>query len=298
MLPSPDPTARPVMTRRTGLLAAISALLAGCSAVEALNALVPIGTYRGREAVPYGSGPRQQLDLYLPLNPPADRPPPVVVFFYGGNWNSGERAAYRFVGEALASAGAIVAIPDYRLYPEVRYPAFLDDGAAAVRWVLANAAQLGGDPARVVLMGHSAGAYNAAMLALDPRWLGPQRAQISGLIGIAGPYDFLPIQNPETQKAFNWPDTPRDSQVFGHVTPAAPRTLLLAARSDHLVDPQRNTVGLGQRLKAAGVPAAVQVLDGVSHGTVIGAMARPLRFLAPVRAEVLAFLGLRAGDAK
>jgi acetyl esterase/lipase len=89
-----------------------------------------------------------------------------------------------------------------------------------VRWVLANAAQLGGDPARVVLMGHSAGAYNAAMLALDPRWLGPQRSQVSGLIGIAGPYDFLPIgKNPETQKAFNWPDTPRDSQVFGHVTP-------------------------------------------------------------------------------
>jgi acetyl esterase/lipase len=76
------------------------------------------------------------------------------------------------------------------------------------------------------------------------------------------------------------------------VTAAAPRTLLLAANKDDLVNPQRNTVGLGERLRAAGVPTRVRVFEGVSHVTVIGALARPLRRLAPVLPEVLAFLGL------
>jgi acetyl esterase/lipase len=278
------------MGRRTGLLAALGALLSGCSAAGVLNTLVPDNTYRGREGVAYGRNPRQQLDVYQPLAPPQRGKPPLVVFFYGGNWKAGERGDYRFVGEALASRGAIVVIPDYRLFPEVRYPDFLVDSAAAVKWAFDHAAQLGGDPANVHVMGHSAGAYNAAMLALDPRWLGSQRDQLAGFIGIAGPYDFLPIVNPDTQRAFNWPDTPAESQPLRQVTAGAPRTLLLAATKDDLVNPQRNTVQLGERLQAAGVQTRVQLFDGVSHVTVIGAVARPLRRLAPVLPEVLAFL--------
>ncbi|MGE0497588.1 MAG: alpha/beta hydrolase [Ramlibacter sp.] len=280
------------MARRTGFLAAIGALITGCSATAALNALVPEQTYRGREGLVFGHGARDRLDLYQPLSPPPGKAPPLVVFFYGGNWNSGERGDYRFVGEALASGGAIAVIPDYRLVPSVHYPEFLDDNARAMAWVFEHAAELGGDPDNIYIMGHSAGAYNAAMLALDPRWLGTRRQQLKGFIGIAGPYDFLPIKNPATQRAFNWPDTPPASQPVAYAAQKAPRTLLLAAASDALVDPQRNTVGLGQHLKAAGTDVTVKVFDKVSHTTVIGAMARPLRFLAPVRAHVLAFLGL------
>ncbi|MEO7549348.1 MAG: alpha/beta hydrolase, partial [Ramlibacter sp.] len=207
---------------------------------------------------------------------------------------SGERADYKFIGEALAALGSIVVIPDYRLYPQVRYPDFLVDSAAAVKWAFDNASQLGGDPGNVVVMGHSAGAYNAAMMALDPRWLGPQRDRLAGFIGIAGPYDFLPIENPDTQRAFSWPGTPPESQPVAHVSARAPRTLLIAAEKDNLVNPQRNTVGLGNRLRGAGVATTVQVFSGVSHVTVIGAMARPLRGLAPVLPEVARFLRLRA----
>lgn len=279
--------------RRTGLLAAIGALLSGCSAAGALNALVPRDTYRSREGIAYGGDPRQQLDVYQPLaSATTAAATPLVVFFYGGNWKSGERADYRFIGEALASQGAVAVVPDYRLYPQVRYPDFLLDSAAAARWAFEHARELGADPSNVVVMGHSAGAYNAAMLALDPRWLGPLRERLAGFIGIAGPYDFLPIENPDTQRAFSWPGTPPESQPVAHVSAKAPRTLLIAPEKDKLVNPQRSTVGLGERLKAAGVETTVRVLPGVSHTTVIGAMARPLRGLAPVWPEVARFLRL------
>jgi acetyl esterase/lipase len=288
---SSSQTAR--MTRRTGIIAALGALLTGCSATGALNALVPNDSYRVTEGVAYGEGPRRVLDVYQPLAPVAGGSP-VIVFFYGGNWASGGRADYRFVGESLASAGAVVLIADYRLYPEVVYPEFVQDSAAAVAWAFANAGRYGGDVARLYVMGHSAGAYNAAIVALDPRWLGPQRARLAGFIGIAGPYDFLPIGNPATQRAFSWPQTPPDSQPIAHAGPQSPRTLLIAANSDSLVDPVRNTGGLAARLKAAGVDVTTHYHDKVSHATVIGAMASPLRFLAPVRKEVLNFVGLNA----
>jgi len=285
------------MARRTGILAALAALVSGCSATAALNALVPANTYEGREGVAYGDGPRQQLDIYRPL-PGKAAAPPIVVFFYGGNWESGERENYRFVGEFLAASGAVAVIPDYRLHPQVRYPEFLKDCAAAVAWAFANARALGGDPARIYVMGHSAGAYNAAMMALDPRWLGPQRERLAGFVGIAGPYDFLPIENPATRRAFNWPDTPRESQPVEYVSFKGPRTLLIAASKDKLVDPARNTMGLARRLQAAGVDTTVRLLDGVSHVTVLASVAEPLKFLSPVREELRAFLGLSVALAK
>jgi acetyl esterase/lipase len=279
------------MARRTGIFAAIGALLSGCSATGAINALVSRNSYRGTEGVAYGAGPRQKLDVYRPLDTPAGGAP-VIVFFYGGNWDTGERADYRFVGEALAAGGALTIIPDYRLVPEVHYPEFLNDNAAAMAWVFEHAKDYGGDPSKIYVMGHSAGAYNASMLALDPRWLGPRRERLAGFIGLAGPYDFLPIVNPDTQRAFNWPGTPPESQPINYVNAKAPRTLLIAANTDNLVNPVRNTVGLGNKLKAAGVDTTVKRYDNVSHVTLIGAMAGPLRFLAPVRDDVLEFVGL------
>lgn len=285
------------MTRRGGLLAGAAALLGGCSGAGVLNAVAG-KDHQGQQDIAYGQDPRQKLDVYQPQA--ANRPavPPIVVFFYGGSWSRGERADYRFVGEALASAGAIVVIPDYRLSPGVRYPEFIRDSAAAVKWAFDHASELGGSADNVVVMGHSAGGYNAAMVALDRRWLdgaglAPQR-KLAGFIGLAGPYDFLPIENRETQVAFRWPDTAADTQPIRHVTAQAPRSLLLAATQDNLVNPQRSTVGLGEKLKAAGVPTRVQLFPRVNHVTLLAAMGQPLRWLAPVRSEVLTFLGLPA----
>lgn len=278
-------------TRRHFLIAGSGVALGGCSATGALNTLVPTSTYRLERDLAYGDDPRQRLDVYLP--PRGASGAPLVVFFYGGNWTTGNRSDYRFVGESLASAGLIVVVADYRLSPQVQWTTILEDCARATGWAFAQAGRLGASPQRVYLMGHSAGAYNAAMLALDPRWLARVQRQPGGLagwIGLAGPYDFLPISDPDTRRAFGWPGTPADSQPLAHVSAAAPRGLLLAPREDRRVDPVRNTLGLAERLRRAGAPARGELLDGVNHVTIVAALAAPLRRLAPVREEVIRFV--------
>ncbi|WP_394787360.1 alpha/beta hydrolase [Rhodoferax sp.] len=295
------PLRRPgTISRRLGLLAGLGtaalALLSGCSGTRALDHLVARDTYRGQAGVAYGPDPRHLLDIYQPTTRPTAGSAPVVLFFYGGNWTRGERADYRFVGEALAANGIIALVADYRLSPQVRYPSMLDDGALALKWALSHAEELGGDPTKVFAMGHSAGAYNAAMLALDPRWLakvGLAPSQLAGWIGLAGPYDFLPIVDPEVQLAFDWPQTPADSQPIHHASAKAPRTLLLAGRNDQIVNTQRNTEGLAERLRAAGTDVNVRIYEHLSHVATVAALARPLDWLAPVLPTVLAFVQTR-----
>ncbi|MBA2673074.1 MAG: alpha/beta hydrolase [Ramlibacter sp.] len=286
------------MTRRTGLFAAAAALLQGCSATRALDALVPSDTYRGRMDIAYGSVARQRLDAYLPLR--SDAPVPLAVFFYGGSWTRGERAGYRFVGEALAARGIATLVADYRLSPQVGWREILQDCAQATRWAFDNAQSLGADARRIHVFGHSAGAYNAAMLALDARWLGAQGLSpraLAGWVGIAGPYDFLPIRDPETQVAFGWPGTPPDSQPLVHASAEAPRTLLLAAQNDTVVSPQRSTVALARRLEALGVPVRMRLLERLNHATALGVLATPLQWMAPVHGEVVGFLSAQPGAA-
>ena len=269
----------------------LPALLTACSGVDLLNATVATDTYRRTEGLHYGPDARQRLDVYQPAI--LLRHAPLVVFFYGGNWSSGERADYRFVGEALASSGIVAMVADYRLSPAFRYPAFVQDSARAVAWALQHAADYDADPAKVFVMGHSAGAYNAAMVALDSRWLaaeGLKPTRLAGWIGLAGPYDFLPIVEPLSRVAFNWPDTPADSQPLMHASAASPRALLLAPAQDRAVNPQRNTVALAQRLKASGVAVQSELFDGVSHVTLLASMASILRGRAPVLERVNAFV--------
>ncbi len=279
-------------------LALVASALAACSPIRLLNGLVSERSYRFEGAVAYGSAPRQVLDVYRPLPAiaPGEGARPLVVFFYGGTWSSGDRASYKFVGEALASRGAVVVVPDYGLSPAFRYPVFVRDSALAVKWALDNVVRLGADPKRVFVMGHSSGGYNAAMVALDARWLGEAGAtpkQLAGWIGLAGPYDFLPIENPQARVAFHWPDTPRDSQPIGYPSPASPRTLLMAAAKDSSVNPIRNTRQMVARLRAAGVEVQTREFDNLSHMTLIGAVAGPLEWIGgPVLPPLLDFIGL------
>jgi len=288
---------------RTTILAllAIIPLTAGlvaCSPLSAINALSPGGASTVTPDLPYGPLPRQKLDVYAPKHHQGLSP--VVVFFYGGNWNSGERADYAFVGHALASRGYVAVIADYRLYPEVHYPEILQDTARAVAWTALEVRRYGGDPARLFVMGHSAGAYNAAMVALDASLLarhGMRQQDLRGWIGLAGPYDFLPIENPDTKPVFFFPDTPASSQPINHVTAAAPPALLIAPQpgKDKLVDPRRNTGGLAAALRAQGRPVTEQYLDGVSHATLVASLASPLRMLAPTLDHISAFIDANSG---
>ena len=270
---------------------AVAAFLAACSPIKVLNALTPSNTFTKTSAIAYGDDPRQKLDIYRPV--PAISNAPVVVFFYGGSWNSGSKDDYGFVGEALASRGIVVVIADYRLYPQVSYPAFLQDGAQAVAWTHQHIADYGADPKQLYVMGHSSGAYNASMLALDARWLnavGLSPSLFKGWIGLAGPYDFLPIENRDVRPVFFYPDSPPESQPINHVSAGAPPTLLIASTDDDLVNPTRNTGGLANKLRAAGVPVEVFYFSKTSHATLVASISRPLRWLAPVLDRVTGFI--------
>lgn len=280
-------------SRRKLLHAAIAgsaAVLAGCSPLRLVNSLAPSRTYRAATGLRYGSHRRQFLDVYRPAEQTG--PAPVVVFFYGGNWKSGERGDYLFVGEALASRGFIGVIPDYRLHPEVRFPAFIEDGAKAASWALAHAAEHGGDPARLFLMGHSAGAYNAAMLALDPAYLravGVEQGKVRGLVGLAGPYDFLPLETEVSKAVFGFPDTPLNTQPIRFVGAESPPALLATGDGDSVVRPE-NTRRLAARLRDNGVRVREMVYPAVSHLMLVGSLAAALRGYAPVLDDVAEFV--------
>ena len=280
----------------TVLLAAV--VTVACSPLRVINAVTPGGSSEKMHDIAYGSDPRNKLDIYRPQE--GGTAAPVVVFFYGGSWNTGSRRDYAFVGEALAARGIVAVLPDYRLYPQVRYPDFLDDSAQAVAWTLKEIDKHGGDPKRVFVMGHSAGAYNAAMVAIDPRWLAKQGiapTALRGLIGLAGPYDFIPITNPDAQPVFFHPNTPPSSMPVNHVSANVPPALLIASHEDKIVNAVRNTGGLSRRLREAGVPVQEVYFDQTSHASLIGAIAWPLRGIAPVLDTVVAYVQSDAGRA-
>ncbi|HWI10809.1 MAG TPA: alpha/beta hydrolase [Burkholderiaceae bacterium] len=276
------------------LLAVALAGLGAYAPLRVLNTLAAAGGGVSRqEGVAYGPLERQRLDVYTPTTAAPPRGWPVVVFFYGGSWNTGERAEYRFVGSALAARGVLTLVADYRLYPAVRYPEFLRDSALALAWGLTQAPRLGGDPARVFVMGHSAGGYNAAMLALDPRWLagtGHAPAELAGWIGLAGPYDFFPTDNREAQPVFFHPDYPANAQPIDFAAAKGRPVFLGAPLDDAVVNPNRSTRALAARQLASGSAVTSRLYPRASHATLIGAFAAPLRWIAPVLDDVLAFI--------
>lgn len=292
-------------TKLTALLvtaaAAAVVLSMTIAPLRVLNNLAALGGgYDVRSDVDYGSGPRHRLDVYTPRGAAPATGWPTVVFFYGGSWNSGARADYAFVGAALAARGVLTLVADYRLYPEVRYPDFLTDCALAVSYALEHTSSLGADPKRIVVMGHSAGAYNAAMLALDARWLAATSHaphELAGWIGLAGPYDFLPSTNPDVQPVFFHPNYPTGAQPIEHAAAsAAPPAFIGAPLHDDVVNPVRSSQGLAQRLQAVGASVTLRRYEHTSHASLIGAMSGALHWLAPVRDDVLAFIAQARRD--
>ena len=276
--------------------AALASLLlsSACSPAAVLNATVPSYGETVRRDVPYAPGPRHALDIYRPARPTG----PLVVFLYGGGWSSGEKADYAFVARPLAARGAVVLVPDYRLTPTVAYPAFLQDNAAAVAWAVAHAVELGADPDRVFVVGHSAGAYDAVMLATDPEWLtaaGTSRDRLAGVVGLAGPYAFLPSGDPQAITAFGAPGTDANvpaNQPAAYVDGRAPPLLLLAGSDDTIVQP-RNTIELARLVTAAGGVVESKLYPGIGHIGLITAMAPVFSGRAPVLDDVLRFVETR-----
>ncbi|HSI38505.1 MAG TPA: alpha/beta hydrolase [Methylotenera sp.] len=250
-----------------------------CSPVKTLNALVPSNDYQLHAYIAYGDLPRQKLDVYQPKQMIDKNKPPVVLFYYGGGWDAGDKADYKFVAEAFASSGFVAVIPDYRIYPEVVFPGFMEDPAKAAKWVKTHINEFGGDPDRVFLAGHSAGAHIAVMLSLNKVYLGKEQLKpndFRGTIGLAGPYDFLPLKSERLKEIFGPEDQRWKSQPIEFVTGNNPPMLLLVGLKDGTVG-IHNTFNLAAKIKSKGGSVQVVEFPNYGHKEMVAKLAKPLR---------------------
>ena len=271
-------------------LASVVVFAAGCTSLSFLiaNSATLTGRYDRSTNHSYGPESRQKLDVYSPKDA-KDRP--VVVFFYGGSWTAGSRGLYRFVGAALAERGIVTVLPDYRLYPQVKFPLFLDDGALAVAWVQKHAQEFGGDPQRIVLMGHSAGGHEAAFLAYDRRLLekaGARPEWIVGLVGLSGPYALEP-DTKVLNTIFASPYTEAEWQPVRFVTPQAPPTLLVHGTADDVVS-IKHAEKLRDALQANHVRVETQFYPDKSHADTVAGISIPARGRTPVLDQSVSFI--------
>jgi acetyl esterase/lipase len=275
-----------ILNSRRAVMAALSTIvLAGCAALR------PGALSQGARDVAYGAHPRQTMDIYTPSSDGAGRP--VVFFIYGGSWANGAKESYAFVGDALAQRGFVTVIADYRLVPEVRFPVFIEDGAAALRFVRDNIARFGGDPRRIHLMGHSAGAYNAMMLTLDRSYLasaGLSPGIIRSAVGLSGPYDFLPLDIDVTKAAFGKARDLAQTQPINFARADAPPILLATGADDTTVLP-RNSERLAAALRRSGARSVtLKIYPGLGHAGTAASLARIMNWRAPVLDDVVSFL--------
>lgn len=275
-----------IMNSRRAVMTALSTFaLAGCAVLR------PGALSKGERDVAYGAHPRQSMDIYVPGGGGAGRP--VVFFIYGGSWANGAKESYAFVGDALAARGFVTVIADYRLVPEVHFPVFIEDGAAGLRFVRDNIARFGGDPRRIHLMGHSAGAYNAMMLTLDKSYLarvGLPWSLIRSAVGLSGPYDFLPLDIDVTKAAFgNARDLERTQPINFARVDAPP--ILLATGADDITVLPRNSERLAAALRRAGARSVTfKAYRGLGHAETAASLARVISWRAPVLDDVVGFL--------
>lgn len=272
---------------RRGIIAGLLGALAGCSPAALLNTTVSRKGYTLEADIPYGRDARQKLDLYQPDTPRADGK--AVIFFYGGSWESGTKSDYLFVAQALAANGLTVIVPDYRIFPEVRFPAFVEDAAVATRWA---ADRVGTE--KLFVMGHSAGAHSALMLAANTGYLtdvGVDRMKLAGAIGLAGPYDFLPLKSRRLQDIFGGANNPAAQPITFAQAPLPP-VLLLHGEADRTVYP-RNTVRLAAAWRAAGGSAEVKLYPEVDHIDIVAALSSFLRARAPTFDDTVTFIDRR-----
>ena len=196
------------------------------------------------------------------------------------------------MGAALAELGCVAVLPDYRLYPDVKLDGFMEDAARAVLWAVAHAADYGADPNRLYLMGHSSGAHMAALLALNSRYfteLGAHAPPLAGVIGLSGPYDFLPLKEEDLQDMFGPPAQYALSQPIHFVHAGAPPMLLVQGERDRTVG-ALNSENLAAALRSAGDAVTLKLYPELAHADTVAALSEVARGRAPVIEDIKAFL--------
>ena len=280
------------MTKKISVFIIILMTLFGlyhCKLVDVFNATITHKGYFVYYDIAYGGNPRQKLDIYVPDK--LASPPTTLVYFYGGSWQFGDKSMYRFLGQAFASKGFITVVVNYRLYPEVHFPAFIDDGAKAVAWVHRNTQKYGGNSAHVFLVGHSAGAHIAALLMTDGHYLKAQGGDVSwikGMIGIAGPYDFLPFTDPKIIALFSKVRA-YNTQPINYVKSGLPPFLLVSGDKDKKVRP-KNTINFANRLRSFKVSVTEIIYPGIGHIGIILSLASGFRYKTSLLEDITYFI--------
>jgi acetyl esterase/lipase len=256
------------------------------------NSLAADGGVAVETGVGYGSHPRQVMDVYRPQSERARQP--IVLFLYGGGWTSGERATYRFAGAAFAAQGYTTVIPDYRIFPEVRFPAFVEDVQGAYRFVAERFRDKCNRARPIVVVGHSAGAWLGAMVAHDAAGRGVKAGAgvpaPAAFVGLAGPYAFDPTTWPSTREIFSpAAGAPDRARPIAYARAGAPPSLLVHGGADETVK-LYNTRDFASALEGHGNVAQVIEYPGIGHSGLVMALARPLRWRAPVLADSVAFI--------
>ncbi len=264
--------------------------LAGCTPSDVLNATISERGLTVTRDIAYSPDAKQTLDIYVPKAAAPNAP--VIVFFYGGAWQTGDKKDYLFAAQAFASKGNIVVVPNYRVYPQVTFPGFIDDGAMAVAWTASHIGAYGGNPDGLFIIGHSAGAHIALMLALDAHYLtdaGVPQSKIAGVVGISGPYDFLPLTRDDIKPIFEVVPDLAVTQPIHFVRDDAPPLLLLTGDDDDTVGPY-NTNNLTERMRQVGGRVEKRIYPGVGHVGSILAVTPLFRGKAPVLDDIETFI--------
>ncbi len=269
-------------------IGALLTALAGCGPAT-LNIFTPSDGYTLQRDIAFGPEPRQTMDIYVPTQ--MTKPAPVLLFLYGGSWQTGDKDGYRWVGQTFAAQGIVTVIANYRLYPPAHFPTFVEDAALALRKVHETIATAGGDPDRIFVSGHSAGAYNAIMLASNPKFIhdaGGDMSWIHGAIGIAGPYDFLPMTDPAIIALFGGANDPQ-TQPITFVDGKRPPMLLVAGTADETVSPG-NTDRMTARLKANGSEVQEILYPATGHTGIILSLAPGFRGNTTLQDDMVRFI--------
>lgn len=287
------------MTKKSMVLFTLAVLLvggfvyvwktAGPGTLDLLDRVVNRASYRHEADIAFGAH-AQKLDVWRTRETAIGDRRPVLIFVNGGGWVKGTRGEYGWAARAYADNGFVVVLPDYRKVPDVRFPAFLEDGAEAVRWTRDNITRFGGDPDRIAIAGHSAGAHTVAMLALDPQWLARAGASgaVKAAVGLSGPYDFYPFTGRAVAAMGQWP-RPQETQPLAYARKDGPPLMLVTGVDDTTVRP-KNARNLAAKLRAIGAVVEEKEYAGQGHEDIAMALSRPFRSKSTVLADSVAFL--------
>lgn len=268
--------------------AALTLMLSACQPASVLNTVTPSGSYQLTTDVKYGEHPRQRMDIYLPRDQPYQQQ--VVVFVYGGSWESGDKSDFPFIAQAFTRLGYITVLPNYRLYPEVEFPEFIHDVAAAIGALPDKLPAQCPSADKLILAGHSAGAHTAALLATDARYLeqaGASLEQISAFIGLAGPYD-LPLDHEQVRDKFTQVEG-NEANPVALATAQTPPTLLIHGLSDNIALPD-HAERFKARLETLGIPVTLHLYPRRRHIDLVASLASPLRFWTPAYQDIQQYL--------